>query len=376
MVVSSMRRAGTPEEEEEKKTKRVMDYLHEKDDEEDEMGTSQKKGGLLFLSMPLSSSSSSSSPDSSSCRTRGNLMSRWFCSTRMSTRLSTLRGEKKGKGMEERKEEEVRSPVLEMGMSGEVGSGYHLCFSGKKPETASFNFGMGLGLVFVLAKTATEFNKMTELRTQMEMLLKEFKDEYGKRDALDYFSKSSVNCISASSDCSLNVNKCKAVTLQSHIASLHQEGAKCAVESDNCERLSEYESCLRMNELEAELEVELERLQDNLDGEDLYALLGQQTMELGSEYNILESFSRSFGEVDSEKKDNNQSSGVSAQELERRLHELLHIRQQERIAELESALHCAEKKLIEKEIEVCRWKDTATQGGKFQVKSYRENIAS
>lgn len=51
---------------------------------------------------------------------------------------------------------------------------------------------------------------------------------------------------------------------------------------------------------------------------------------------------------------------VSAQELERRLHELLETRQQERIAELESALECAERKLHEKEREICWWRDTTS----------------
>lgn len=51
--------------------------------------------------------------------------------------------------------------------------------------------------------------------------------------------------------------------------------------------------------------------------------------------------------------------GVSAVELERRLHELLHERNRDRIEELEAALRCAEKKLVEKEMEVSLWKDTA-----------------
>ncbi|RZR84865.1 hypothetical protein BHM03_00011768 [Ensete ventricosum] len=60
-----------------------------------------------------------------------------------------------------------------------------------------------------------------------------------------------------------------------------------------------------------------------------------------------------------EEEDGGYYRGVSARELERRLHELLETRQQERIAELESALECAERKLREKESEVCWWKDTA-----------------
>jgi hypothetical protein len=51
--------------------------------------------------------------------------------------------------------------------------------------------------------------------------------------------------------------------------------------------------------------------------------------------------------------------GVSAVELERRLHELLHQRNQERIEELEAALRRAERRLFDKEMEASLWKDTA-----------------
>jgi hypothetical protein len=60
--------------------------------------------------------------------------------------------------------------------------------------------------------------------------------------------------------------------------------------------------------------------------------------------------------------------GVSAVELERRLRELLHEQNRERIEELEAALRCAEKKLAEKEMEVCLWKDTA----KFALRQENE----
>jgi hypothetical protein len=50
---------------------------------------------------------------------------------------------------------------------------------------------------------------------------------------------------------------------------------------------------------------------------------------------------------------------VSARELERRLHELLQWRHEERIAELETALERARKRLQEKEREVCWWRNTA-----------------
>lgn len=51
--------------------------------------------------------------------------------------------------------------------------------------------------------------------------------------------------------------------------------------------------------------------------------------------------------------------GVSARALERRLHELLQKRQQDRIVELESALDSAQRRLHEKEREVVWWRDAA-----------------
>jgi hypothetical protein len=51
--------------------------------------------------------------------------------------------------------------------------------------------------------------------------------------------------------------------------------------------------------------------------------------------------------------------GVPARVLERRLHELRQSRHEERIAELETELERAQRKLREKEREVSRWRDTA-----------------
>jgi hypothetical protein len=70
--------------------------------------------------------------------------------------------------------------------------------------------------------------------------------------------------------------------------------------------------------------------------------------------------SSSFGEViDLQNASTEVHCGVPPTELQRRLHELLEAKQQERIKELEAALECAMHKLREKEIEVSWWKDTA-----------------
>lgn len=56
---------------------------------------------------------------------------------------------------------------------------------------------------------------------------------------------------------------------------------------------------------------------------------------------------------------NEEFCGVSPRDLERRLHQVLELRQQERISELESALDYAMQQLEEKETELSLWKDAA-----------------
>jgi hypothetical protein len=61
--------------------------------------------------------------------------------------------------------------------------------------------------------------------------------------------------------------------------------------------------------------------------------------------------------------------GVPALVLERRLHELLQSRHEERIAELETELQRAQRKLREKEREVSRWRDTAKLASRHKDES-------
>jgi hypothetical protein len=61
--------------------------------------------------------------------------------------------------------------------------------------------------------------------------------------------------------------------------------------------------------------------------------------------------------------------GVSARELERRLHELLQSRHEARIAELESELERARRKLRDTEREASRWRDTAKLATRFTDES-------
>lgn len=68
--------------------------------------------------------------------------------------------------------------------------------------------------------------------------------------------------------------------------------------------------------------------------------------------------------------------GVCPYELERRLHELMEIRQEEEINELQTALEDAKKRLHVKEAEASWWKDTAYIVSEHIPQSSRINPSS
>ncbi|XP_058067646.1 protein POLAR LOCALIZATION DURING ASYMMETRIC DIVISION AND REDISTRIBUTION-like isoform X2 [Magnolia sinica] len=235
--------------------------------------------------------------------------------------------------------------------------------SGRCIEDASFSLGVGAGLVFLIAKSRNEFNKMIELQTQIETLLNDIKDEMRKKDMNYHPSETNTILVYSAPDSHGVERMDEHLSIQNHGSSIHLRGGHSAVEcvqSPNFSSTTESEKYVGMDQLEAELEAELERLQLNLDGEDLSGLGQHQYIEM-----IVENaapariFTQRFEEDDEPQEfhGNNVCYGVSPNELEKRLHEVLETRQQERIEELESALEYAERKLREKEMEIRWWKD-------------------
>lgn len=84
-------------------------------------------------------------------------------------------------------------------------------------------------------------------------------------------------------------------------------------------------------------------------------------VELESSFHCTDHEGSDNGEVitDFDGGDSKVFAGVSAPELEKKLHELLDSRQKERIMALESALERTKLKLHEKEREACRWRCNA-----------------
>ncbi|KAF0902842.1 hypothetical protein E2562_019152 [Oryza meyeriana var. granulata] len=184
-------------------------------------------------------------------------------------------------------------------------------------HTRTPDLGVGLSLVFLLAKTSDEFNKMVKVRAEMETLLREIKDQVRQSSGIGDASETCRNLESAASSCLTDTNENERAT-----AHMEDQATSSNMEELSCEKSTEYERFPRMDVLEEEFHAELDLLQVNY-GSDVQLFLPEEHDE------------------------------------ERRLHELLHQRNQERIEELELALKRAEKKLVEKEMEVSMWKDTA-----------------
>ncbi|PIA45841.1 hypothetical protein AQUCO_01600226v1 [Aquilegia coerulea] len=285
-------------------------------------------------------------------------------------------------------------------------------YSGKhtKDQDVSFTLGLGAGIAIFTAASKNEFEKMKELRSEVETLIKEVKDEIQRNNATFEASDSRDILISstASFDDVHGMNHHSTIVncTQSHL--LEQTKTTMECDSDiNCDTSRKEDWIPGTEQLEAEVEAELERLQLRLDAEEFseQQQWSENVMNNGLEESVSESpgevevpdggeqedgvcpnelkrrlqvlleerqqdqidwldFAIEFsgsGEVDNHQEANGGelSYGVSPNILERRLHELLEARQQERIKELEYALERVNQKLRQKEMEVSWWKDIA-----------------
>jgi hypothetical protein len=225
---------------------------------------------------------------------------------------------------------------------------------------------LGLGLVFLLAKTNDEFSKMAKVRAEMETLLAEFKGHVIPNIAnTDDDVSRARNLESAASSCLTDGNDRSEDRRRRRHMVASCSGAGVEAEVSSRRRSTE-------DVLEEEFHAELERLHIHY-GSDTPPFPPEEEHEeeepSDDDHDIADC-RQGFAEDDDDddhghddddddEDDAARYRGVSAVELERRLHELLHQRNQERIEELEAALRRAERRLFEKEMEASLWKDTA-----------------
>uniref|UniRef100_A0A8I6YG51 Protein POLAR LOCALIZATION DURING ASYMMETRIC DIVISION AND REDISTRIBUTION n=1 Tax=Hordeum vulgare subsp. vulgare TaxID=112509 RepID=A0A8I6YG51_HORVV len=187
---------------------------------------------------------------------------------------------------------------------------------------------VGLSLVFLLAKTSDEFDKMARVQAEMEALIRDFKrqhamatDNTGCEDDVP----GDRNPDSAALSCLTDGNEPRAATgrCDDHRRCYnHQVTSSSGAEMEAASRR-------RMDVLKEEFHAELERVRAGYSADSLPFSIGEERGEGGAE--------------PSDDDDD----------------DIADCRNQERIEELEAALRRAEKRLFDKEMEASLWKDTA-----------------
>lgn len=159
----------------------------------------------------------------------------------------------------------VLNIVAEFGRSYEI---IHVIYTGQSRKDVNFNLGVGCSLIYLIAASKNELTKMVELRTQMEVLLQNVREELQTKNAsLKPFEPNANLSYSTTNDPNDSDSDGHLFELNSALCVLPKETVEVADES-SCVIKYEQEHCVvEMDELEAELEVELERLQLNMDSE-------------------------------------------------------------------------------------------------------------
>ncbi|XP_009769422.1 protein POLAR LOCALIZATION DURING ASYMMETRIC DIVISION AND REDISTRIBUTION [Nicotiana tabacum] len=282
----------------------------------------------------------------STCISPRWILSRWFETKKVKEQQLQYVSRKKEKKINRKKKDYLTRLERES-------SSPSTALEGGDKKADSLNLGIGFGLIYLFNATKNELNKIVEIRREMEILLHNSKVEFQNQGRIRRnLSDSRAKISHHDSDYVEQFAYSTDIEEESEITCSHDHTAF------NCKSMKGNERNLEMNQLEAELEVELERLQFHSDSEVMLKYPTQQNAEImdSSEGSISTSFTEVYNPnacVTIE------SCGVPAEELNRKLHELLQTRQEERIKELESALESAMQKLEEKEKEICWWRDTA-----------------
>ncbi|CAD6247843.1 unnamed protein product [Miscanthus lutarioriparius] len=231
--------------------------------------------------------------------------------------------------------------------------------------------GMGLSMLFLLARICVELNRMAEVRAQMETLLKEIRDEASrvKGGAADDHvvlvtpkacnnlqSSSSTNTTTASSSCVSDTSTTNCLEIRR--GEDGERASEAEVETEPAARRQPPE-CKCDTEQDTPDQCSVQSSSDD-DGEFIELEGGRFGTGGGNPQRGAVVVDESDDDDGDESCERRHEGGVSATELERRLHELQHRQDRERIEALESALRRAQRKLTEKEMEARLWQDTAT----------------
>ncbi|EEF46879.1 protein POLAR LOCALIZATION DURING ASYMMETRIC DIVISION AND REDISTRIBUTION isoform X2 [Ricinus communis] len=308
---------------------RIADILHSDDDDEEEVQV------CIFKEKPPMGGSKDC-PNSIDCSSPRRIVSRWIAGLRR-CRVKRVKDESELSNLTTQESRSVN--CLNESETGQ-----------SSRNDSSFNLGVGCGLLYLIAVSKTELTKMIDMRMQMEALLQSTRQELLKKEEL---------CKAAESNDVFAYSAIKGAETPDVEILVLAESSRVTV----CDQSSKWETPEKeegMGQLEAELEAELERLQFHLDREKLLKHPEQLNIKVTDEHTASSKSQTISSEVfDPQPQETDTDCGVSPNELERRLHELLEARQQEQIRELEAVIESLKDKLYEKELEASWWKGTA-----------------
>lgn len=258
---------------------------------------------------------------------------------------------------------------------------------------SSFNLGLGAALLYLSSRGATEFHKLVELRKDTEALLNKIQDAVARLEAISPHAAAG----SRNNDDAVKTNCSSTTTLSSSTTMNKENTSDCChtstsappllpfdslgdmpltQHSDACSNTEVADSQARMMEqLEAELESELQRLELNLTMgrcEDPHESTGLQEFvnqsEFVREYAVM-SWSNGLdyerngllqeNRDEDDRYHHHQNNGVCPYKLERKLRELLETRQLDNVEHPDYALQSPERGLQDIEMEIFRWRNEA-----------------
>ncbi|KAJ1387684.1 hypothetical protein SESBI_39751 [Sesbania bispinosa] len=216
-------------------------------------------------------------------------------------------------------------------------------------DNSLFGWGLSFGIMFMMSAGKAEINKLTKTMDETAKLVQELKSEFNRRKS---------SCDHQVLDSAGNIDMNSHTMLKKTNNELRDTGVKiwspavndCGECGSSVLTEEPEPQVLEMDQLEAELEFELQKLSgciiDSPCHEDIKPKLDE-----------FESPDEGCHGTDDQNFNYSQSHGVSAFELNQKLSHLLIRQQENQITELESELHQAQSKLHEKEAELQTLKD-------------------
>ncbi|KAJ7972431.1 POLAR LOCALIZATION DURING ASYMMETRIC DIVISION AND protein [Quillaja saponaria] len=224
-------------------------------------------------------------------------------------------------------------------------------------DNSLFGWGLGIGIMYMMSTGKSEISKLNKAMDETAGVVEELKSELHRR-------KSSRRQKILNSVDNINKSNSRVRDSNNKVTSLSgSDDGKCGSSVLTEEPDPQV---LEMDQLEAELESELQKLP-------WCAMEAPCDEEMRLNLHEIEGSDKGFHETEGPISKSCQIHGVLPSELDQKLSHLLIERQEDQIGELESELHLAQSKLLEKEAELHALKDCVRRLTKFSISTVSDD---